>query len=67
MIVFFWNNSIPLIETLFKGIICNEFSDNSLNEKIYSIYNFSSKKITGSFINIEIVNLYKFIKNQVVL
>jgi len=50
---FFGNNSIPLVETLSKRIICNEFSDNSLNEKIYSIYNFSSKKINGPLINID--------------
>jgi hypothetical protein len=54
--LFFGNNSIPLIETLSKGIICNEFSDNSLNEKIYSIYNFSSKKITGQLININSIS-----------
>ena len=53
---FFGNNSVPLIETLSKGIICNEFSDNSLNEKIYSIYNFSSKKITGQLINIDSIS-----------
>ena len=53
---FFGNNSVPLIETLSKGIICNEFSDNSLNEKIYSIYNFSSKKITGQLINIDFIS-----------
>ena len=49
---FFGNNSIPLIETLSKGIICNKFSDNSSNEKIYSIFNFSPKKIKGPFIDI---------------
>ena len=50
---FFGNNSIPLIGTLSKRIICNEFSDSTLNEKIYSIYNYSAKTITGNLINID--------------
>ncbi len=49
--IFFGNNSIPLIETLSKGIICNQFAND--NQRIYSIYNFTSKKIKGPFFSFE--------------
>ena len=51
--IFFGNNSIPLIETLSSSIICNQFANNYNNKKIYSIYNFTSKKINGPFFNID--------------
>ncbi len=49
--IFFGNNSIPLIETLSKGIICNQFAND--NQRIYSIYNFTSKKIKGPLFSFE--------------
>ena len=49
--LFFGNNSIPLIDTLSNGIICNQFANN--NQRIYSIYNFTSKKINGLLFNID--------------
>jgi hypothetical protein len=51
--IFFGNNSIPLIETLSSSIICNQFANNYNNKRIYSIYNFTSKKISGPFFNID--------------
>ena len=51
--IFFGNNSIPLIETLSSSIICNQFANNYNNKRIYSIYNFTSKKINGPFFNID--------------
>ena len=50
--LFFGNNSIPLIDTLSNGIICNQFANNN-NQRIYSIYNFTSKKINGPLFNID--------------
>jgi len=49
--IFFGNNSIPLIETLSRGIICNQFAND--NQRIYSIYNFTSKKIKGPLFSFE--------------
>lgn len=60
---FYGNESMPLIETAINGIICNEFSDDSFKEKIYSIYNFSSKKITGKLIDLNSVS--KITVNQI--
>ena len=51
--IFFGNNSIPLIETLSSGIICNQFANNHNNKRIYSIYNFTSKTINGPLFNID--------------
>ena len=50
--LFFGNNSIPLIDTLSNSIICNQFANNN-NQRIYSIYNFTSKKINGPLFNID--------------
>jgi len=51
--IFFGNHSIPLIETLSSGVICNQFANNFNNNRIYSIYNFTSKKIKGPLFNID--------------
>ena len=50
--MFFGDNSIPLIKTLAKKIICNEFSNTSSKQKIYSIYNFGSNKIKGRILKL---------------
>ena len=49
---FFGDNSIPLIQTLSKKIICNEFSNSFSKQKIYSIYNFGSNKIKGRILKL---------------
>ena len=49
---FFGDSSIPLINTISKKIICNEFSDSTSKEKIYSIYNFSRNEIKGKIIKL---------------
>ena len=41
-----------MIDTLSNGIICNQFANNN-NQRIYSIYNFTSKKINGPLFNID--------------
>ncbi len=50
--IFFGSNSIPLINTLSKGLICNQFADNN-NQRIYAIYNFSKKNIKGPLFSFE--------------
>ena len=49
---FYGDNSIPLINTLSKKIICNEFSNSQGKQKIYSIYNFGSNKINGRILKL---------------
>ena len=44
--IIFGSNSVPLIETLSNGLICNQFCNDN-NQKIYAIYNFTNKKIKG--------------------
>ena len=51
--IFFGNNSIPLIDTLSNGLICNQFCNNNKNQKIYSIYNFTKKNINGPLFTID--------------
>ena len=50
--IFFGSNSIPLIDTLSKGLICNQFADNN-NQRIYAIYNFTKKNIKGPLFSFE--------------
>ena len=49
---FYGDNSIPLIKTLSKKIICNEFSNTFSKQKIYSFYNFGSNKIYGRILKL---------------
>ena len=57
---FFGDNSIPLIPTLSKKIICNTFSDSSSTQKIYSIYNFGSNRINGRILKLpSAINKFK--------
>ena len=44
--IIFGSNSVPLIETLSNGLICNQFCNDN-NQKIYAIYNFTNKNIKG--------------------
>ena len=44
--IIFGSNSVPLIETLSNGLICNQFCNDN-NQKIYAIYNFTKKNIKG--------------------
>ena len=50
--IIFGFNSIPLIDTLSKGLICNQFSNDS-NQKIFAIYNFTNKNIKGPLFTLE--------------
>ena len=50
--IIFGSNSTPLIDTLSTGLICNQFCNNS-NQKIFAIYNFTKKNISGPFFKIE--------------
>jgi hypothetical protein len=50
--IIFGSNSVPLIETLSNGLICNQFSNNS-NQKIFAIYNFTNKNIKGPLFALE--------------
>ena len=50
--VIFGSNSIPLIETLSNGLICNQFCNDN-NQKIFAIYNLTKKNISGPFVKIE--------------
>ena len=50
--IIFGSNSVPLIETLSNGLICNQFCNNS-NQKIFAIYNFTDKKINGPLFSLE--------------
>jgi len=50
--IIFGSNSIPLIDTLSKGLICNQFSNDS-NQKIFAIYNFTNKNIKGPLFTLE--------------
>ena len=50
--IIFGSNSIPLIDTLSDGLICNQFCNNS-NQKIFAIYNFTKKNIKGPLFKLE--------------
>ncbi len=50
--IIFGSNSVPLIETLSNGLICNKFCNNS-NQKIFAIYNFTNKNINGPLFLLE--------------
>jgi len=50
--IIFGSNSVPLIETLSNGLICNQFCNNS-NQKIFAIYNFTNKNIKGPLFALE--------------
>ena len=56
--IIFGSNSTPLIDTLSAGLICNQFCNNS-NQKIFAIYNFTKKKISGPFFRLETKNKIK--------
>ena len=56
--IIFGSNSTPLIDTLSAGLICNQFCNNS-NQKIFAIYNFTKKKISGPFFRFENKNKIK--------
>ena len=56
--IIFGSNSTPLIDTLSAGLICNLFCNNG-NQKIFAIYNFTKKKISGPFFKIEPKNNIK--------
>ena len=56
--IIFGSNSTPLIDTLSTGLICNQFCNKS-NQKIFAIYNFTKKKISGPFFKIEPKNNIK--------
>ena len=50
--IIFGSNSVPLIETLSNGLICNQFCNNN-NQKIFAIYNFTNKNIKGPLFALE--------------
>ncbi len=56
--IIFGSNSVPLIETLSNGLICNKFCNNS-NQKIFAIYNFTNKNINGPLFLLEPNNKIK--------
>ena len=43
---FYGDNSIPLIKTLSKKIICNEFSNSQGKQKIYSIFSYAGSRLS---------------------
>ena len=51
--IIFGSNSVPLIETLSNGLICNQFCNNNNNQKIFAIYNFTNKNIKGPLFALE--------------
>ena len=50
--IIFGSNSVPLIETLSNGLICNQFCNDN-NQKIFAIYNFTNKNIKGPLFALE--------------
>ena len=50
--IIFGSNSVPLIETLSNGLICNQFCNDN-NQKIFAIYNFTNKNIKGPIFTLE--------------
>ena len=48
----FGRESVPIIDTLVPGLLCNHFSENPKSEMIYSFYNSTPKKICGSLLNL---------------
>jgi hypothetical protein len=57
--IIFGSNSVPLIETLSKGLICNKFCNDN-NQKIFAIYNFTNKNIKGPLFDLESKTKIKF-------
>ena len=57
--IIFGSNSVPLIETLSNGLICNQFCNNN-NQKIFAIYNFTNKNIKGPLFALEPKSKIKF-------
>ena len=48
----FGKESVPIIDTLVPGLLCNQFSENPKSEMIYSFYNSTPNKICGSLLNL---------------
>ena len=57
--IIFGSNSVPLIETLSNGLICNKFCNDN-NQKIFAIYNFTNKNIKGPLFDLESKTKIKF-------
>ncbi len=51
--IIFGSNSVPLIETLSKGLICNQFCDDNY-QQIFAIYNFTNKSIKGPLVALDL-------------
>ena len=50
--IIYGSNSVPLIDTLSNGLICNQFCNDN-NQKIFAIYNFTNKNIKGPIFTLE--------------
>jgi hypothetical protein len=57
--IVFGSNSVPLIETLSNGLICNQFCNDN-NQKILAIYNFTNKSTKGPLVALEPIAKIKF-------